>query len=211
MNNLLISVADNASQPDLSSTSSSISTKNLESIVCRLKGDRNRKSTRKNYYTVWKCFNQFFIKLDRKPRTWEERLILFIGYLIENKRKSSTIRSYISAIRSVLAEDGVELCADKFLLTSLTRACRLVNDRVKTRLPIQKGVLNILIKTCKEMLNDQPFLATLYSALLMAGYFGLLRVGELTQGEHPILATDVHIGENKNKILFVLRTSKTLD
>ena len=31
----------------------------------------------------------------------------------------------------------------------------------------------------------------------------------MTTGTHPIAARDVHIGENKNKILFVLRTSKT--
>ena len=40
-------------------------------------------------------------------------------------------------------------------------------------------------------------------------YFGLFRVGELTTGSHPVMVGDVHIGENKNKFLFILRTSKT--
>ena len=177
----------------------------------KLKNNRNRNSTRKNYYCVWRKFNEFFIKLDRKPRTWEDRLILFVGYLVQNNRKSCTIKSYISAIKSVLAEDNIILNEDRFLLTSLTKACKLVNDKVRTRLPIQKGILNILIKECYKYFEaeNQPYLASLYSALFMAGYFGLLRVGELTGGEHPILAGDVHIGENKDKILFILRTSKT--
>ena len=196
---------------EMSSTSSSISTKNLENYVVKLKNNRNRNSTKKNYYSVWRTFNEFFIKLDRKPPTWEERLILFVGFLVSKQRKSTTIKSYISAIKSVLADDGVMLNEDRFLLGSLTRACRLINDKVRTRLPIQKGILNILIKTCLQHFNQisQPYLGSLHSALLMAGYFGLLRVGELTAGEHPILAKDVHIGENKKKILFVLRTSKT--
>ena len=195
----------------MSSTTSSISTKNLENYVVKLKNNRNRSSTKKNYYTVWRTFNEFFIKLDRKPPTWEERLILFVGFLVSKQRKSTTIKSYISAIKSVLADDDVTLNEDRFLLGSLTKACRLINDKVRTRLPIQKGMLNILIRTCLQHFDQirQSYLGQLYSALLMAGYFGLLRVGELTAGEHPILAKDVHIGENKNKILFVLRTSKT--
>ena len=198
-------------EKDGTSSVSSISTKNLEIYVTKLKNNRNRESTKRNYYTVWRTFNEFFIKLDRKPKSWEDRLILFVGYLISRNRKSSTIKSYVSAIKSVLAQDGVFLSEDRFLLTSLTKACKLVNDKVRTRLPIQKGMLNIIIKNCQEFYNkrSQPYLATLYSALLMTGYFGLLRVGELTSGEHPIKARDVHIGENKKKLLFILRTSKT--
>ena len=45
--------------------------------------------------------------------------------------------------------------------------------------------------------------------MLIAGYYGLLRVGELAQGPHVILAENVHIGVNKDKMLFILRTSKT--
>ena len=46
-------------------------------------------------------------------------------------------------------------------------------------------------------------------ALFSTAYFGLLRIGELTKGMHTVLARDVHIGFNKRKFLFVLRTSKT--
>ena len=56
---------------------------------------------------------------------------------------------------------------------------------------------------------NQPFLTTLHSALLAAGYYGLLRVGELTQGPHCILAKNVHVGVKKKKLLIILRSSKT--
>ena len=94
---------------DSSSTSSSISTAVLESYVERLKMERNRSSTRKVYYSVWKQFNEFFIKLDIKPETWEDRLILFVGYLVEGNKKSATIKSYVSAIKAVLKDDEVEI------------------------------------------------------------------------------------------------------
>ena len=49
----------------------------------------------------------------------------------------------------------------------------------------------------------------MYKALYATAYYGLFRVGELTSGSHPIRARDVHIGDNKEKILFILHTSKT--
>ena len=63
-------------------------------IVDKLKGQRHRKTTRDNYYGIWKTFNEFFIKLDVKPKNWEDRITLFVAYLIDNNRKSMTIRIF---------------------------------------------------------------------------------------------------------------------
>ena len=98
------------------------------------------------------------------------------------------------------------------MISSLTKACKLRNDKVKLRLPIQKGMLGILLRETKhyfENVLNQPFLSILYQAILSTAYFGLFRIGEVTAGDHPILARDVHIGANKKKILFLLRSSKT--
>ena len=80
---------------------------------------------------VWNMFNEVFVKLDCKPNTWEERQVLFVGYLIKQKRKSSTIKSYISTIKSVLLTNGIKPGQDTYLLTSLTKACRLKSDRIR--------------------------------------------------------------------------------
>ena len=68
----------------------------------------------------------------------------------------------------------------------------------------------ILTKTNDYYLSKgQPYLALLYQAIFIAMYFGLFRISEVTTGAHPVLAKDVHLGKNKRKILFVLRSSKT--
>ena len=195
-----------------SSTGTSISMSAMQGIVEKLKNERNRTSTRRNYHDIWRSFNEFFIRLDVKPQAWEDRVTLFVGYLIQEKKaKSSTIKSYISAIRSVLLEDGIILCENKFLLASLTKACRYINDKVRTRLPIHKEMLIVLIRQVEAdfLQIDQQYLATMYKAIFSTAYYGLFRIGELATGSHPILARDVHVGENKDKLLFVLRTSKT--
>ena len=105
-----------------SSTSSftAISTREIQEIVNTLSLQRFHSSTRRTYHRIRHLFNQFFIRLDHKPFTWEDRLILFTGFLVDNKLKSCTVKSYISAIRAVLMKIGVSLSEDKYLLSSLT-------------------------------------------------------------------------------------------
>ena len=167
---------------------------------------------RQNYYQVWKSFNKFYLNLDIRPKAWEDRIVLYVGHLIAKNRQSATIKSYLSAICVVLKQDKIKLHEDQFLISSLTKACKLRNDKVKLRLPIQKGMLGILLRETKhyfENVLNQPFLSILYQAILSTAYFGLFRIGEVTAGDHPILARDVHIGANKKKILFLLRSSKS--
>ena len=145
-----------------------------------MRSQRHRNSTRLNYYAVLKVFNQFLIRLDCKPTSWEDRLTLFVGHLVQNNKKSSTVKSYISAIKSVLLEVNVELQEDRCLIMSLTKACRLHNDSIRIRLPIQKGILCIVMSKINDMYEDQPYLRCLYRALISTAYFGLFCVGELT-------------------------------
>ena len=71
-------------------------------------------------------------------------------------------------------------------------------------------MLNMVLKKMLHFLSlNQEFLATLYCALFSSAYFGMFRVGEITTGDHPVKVNDVQIGENKDKVLFILRTSKT--
>ena len=199
----------NSRSTSSSTTSSMISTTSIEHIIEQLRCNRNRDSTKRNYYCIWHCFNRFIVSLDRKPSNWADRLTLFVGFLINDGKKSSTIRSYVSGIKLVLLDINVEVNEDQFLISSLTRACKLVNDHVRTRLPIYKSLLNIILRKTGIIFETQPYLSALYQALFVLAYYGLLWVGEITAGSHPVKAVDVHIGINKCKILFILRASKT--
>ena len=165
----------------------------------------------KNYYTIWKAFNTFYLKLDNKPNNWEDRIMLFVGYLIKKKCKSTTIQSYICAIKSVLQDVNVTVHEDTYLLGLLIKACRLKNDQIVHKLPIHRTMVQLIISECIKYYEDlgQHYLATLYASIFGAAYFVLLRIGEIAVGSHPILAVNTHIGVNKKKILFVLTTSKT--
>ena len=97
----------------------------------------------------------------------------------------------------------------------MARACRLKNDRIRVRLPIKKIFLEIILFEISRMFHGddkkgpQPYLEKMYLSLLLLGYYGMMRTGELMKGEHTLRAKDIHIGFNKEKLLLILFTSKT--
>ena len=123
------------------------------------------------------------------------------------------MRSYLSAMKAVLAEDKIELDPDVFLLSALTRACKFKNDYVKTRLPIRKDLLVQILHKAEQIFGEkqQLYLQHLFSALISTAYFGMFRIGEVTTGSHPIRVGDVLLATNKRKVLFILRSSTLVE
>ena len=112
------------------------------------------------------------MRLDIKPESWEDGLILFAGQLINERKKSTMVKSYISAIKAILNNDGKKLNEDQVLLASITCACRLKYDTNNQKLPIKRGVLGILLSKLDNFyLSPQPYLVVLYKAKLSMAYF----------------------------------------
>ena len=127
--------------------------------------------------------------------------------------KSTTVKSYVSAIKKTLVEDGYQWEDQKVLLGSLTNACKLVNDKVKTRLPIHCSLLEMILFEVQRMFNQngQQYVQLLYKTLFALAYYGLMRACELakTTSNHYVRAKDIHLATNKDKLQLVLYTSKT--
>ena len=194
-----------------SSTSSRISARHIQLIIEKLLGQSQRSSTSRNYLAIWRQFNRFLINLDVRPITWEDRVTLFIGYKIDNGMKSTTVKSYVSAIKKMLINDGYAWDDQKVLLGSLTKACKLINDKVHTRLPIQCSLLEMILFEVHRVFDQrgQPYLQTMYKALFALSYYGMMRVSEVTLSDHVVKAKDVHSALNKDKLLLMLYSSKT--
>ena len=138
-------MAKNSAISSTSSNSSRISSSNLRSLMNRLLLKQNHDSTNKMYMEVWRQFNAFLISLDTMPVSWEDRTMLFITNLVGKGFQSSSIKSYVSAVKRILINDRYQWDNTKILILSLTRACRLINDQVRTRLGISKGLLELVL------------------------------------------------------------------
>ena len=174
-----------------------------------MKNQQHQETTKRNYHGIWKKFNQFIIRLDDKPKTWEERVALYASQLYKEGVQSSTLKSYISAIKKVLKIDGYTWDENKIEFTIITKSCRLVNDRVKSRFPIQNGLLELILFRIHVRFSEQIYLDLMYRCMFLIGYFGLFRVGELTSGTHPIRAKDIYNASEKQKLKIYLYSSKT--
>ena len=97
--------------------------------------------------------------------------------MIDRGAQSQTIKSYISAIKSVLKSDKYQWDDSVVLLESLTQACKIVNDRVKCRLPIQANLLEMILFELQRLFSQQPYLEALYKAILVLIYYGMMRIG----------------------------------
>ena len=148
--------------------------------------------------------------MDRIPEEWETRVCLYCTHLIhEEEVQSSTIRSYVSAIKYVLTTDGYEWNDRKVLLNTLTKACKVKNDVTHTRLPISRRFLEIIIYEIKRKYQVQPYLKVMYTSAFLISYYGLFRIGEIAEGAHSIKAVNVHKCSEHNKLLIILYSSKT--
>ena len=98
--------------------------KRLQLITDNLRRQKIRKESRKTYRYGWCNFNKFLINLDCRPDSWDEKVTLFAAQLIEEKRMGQTVRSYVSAVRTILKEDGVKLIHNYPPLTSLQQSTK---------------------------------------------------------------------------------------
>ena len=132
---------------------------------------------------------------------------LYRAYLVDQGIQSCTLKSYISAIKCILCVDNYKWDDSAVLLHTLTMACRGVNDAIRAHLPICVGLLEIILFECGRLFNNQWYCETLYKTIFILAYYRLFRIGELC--EHAVKARNVHVGQNKDKILFILYSSKT--
>ena len=51
----------------------------------------------------------------------------------------------MSVIKTTLMDDNYPWDDNRILMATLTKACRVINDWLRARLPIQKGFLELII------------------------------------------------------------------
>ena len=180
----------------------------MNQILDKLKLWQSRESIKGNYLSIWRQFNAFTLKLDKKPKSWEHCMSLYGAYLFEQGIKSTTLHSYVSAAKHVLTVDGYKWDNDLISLNTLVNACKIRNDIIKAMLPIHINLLEILMFELERIWSKSPYLEIMYKALFLLAYYGLMRISEVV-GIHAVKAKNVHIGSNKNKILLILYSSKT--
>lgn len=143
------------------------------------------------------------------PERLDDQLAVYVASRVQKGDHSNTIESYLSGIKHMLGKDGIEINTRSARLRAMIKACKYQNDTVTQRMPISEHLLVKLIKRLDELFASQPYLRKLYRCMLVMGFYGMLRVGEMASGDHPVLARDIHFNHRLKKVQVILRTSKT--
>ena len=114
-------------------------------------------------------------------------------------------------MKNVFRCDGYLWNDNRVWFHALVRASKLKNDTLTTRLPIRVTLLEQILFELGRVFKLQPYLLILYRAMFALAYYGLLRVGKITDSNHVIRAKNVFQAQNKNRIKFILYTLKTHD
>lgn len=124
-----------------SSDSSKISAEYFEQVLEELEMRAVEDSTLKVYISAWHAMNNFYIKLDNKPKPYKQRVALFVAYMIKKRYDPQTIRTYISGIKYVLRNIlHLEIKDVDFTFMALIKGARYKNNKQRLRLPIKLTV-----------------------------------------------------------------------
>ena len=105
----------------------------------------------------------------------------------------------------------MNLMTNAMLLALITKACKLKNDRVQTRLPIFRNLLELILFEIEQIFCTQVYLSILFKTVFVISFYGLLRIGQVLQSNHVAKAKNACLGVNKDKLLITLYSSKTHD
>lgn len=152
-----------------------------------------RARTRRVYDSAQKRFLKFCERYGLVPvPATEQTLLLYVSYLFLEGLKSSSVRVYLSGLRSMHVVEGYENPLEgKLQLQLALRALDINSEPPKQKLPITFKLLSGFAKYVSHSFSSR----LLWAAITLA-YFGCLRAGELTIGDRECFDCSRHLTIN---------------
>ncbi|KAK7474811.1 hypothetical protein BaRGS_00033949 [Batillaria attramentaria] len=138
-------------------------------------------ATQAAYSRSWALFRSFAseINISCDPPIALPALALFIAFLVDKQYAPSTVSSHVSAIGYVHKLRELPDPTSAFLTQKLLQACHKQRQRVDSRLPIDKTILEKLIAALPHTTTNS-FETVLFKAMFALAFHAFLRVGEIT-------------------------------
>ena len=137
-----------------------------------------RQGTRRTYNSAQKSYINFCQSHDLCPvPASEDTILLYVTHLYLNKLKYTSVRVYLSAVRSLHIEEGVGNPIEGYLqVKQAVRCLQINNSSPKQKLPITISVLRDLHQVCSAgSFNNKMLWAAITTA-----FYGCLRASEFT-------------------------------
>jgi hypothetical protein len=146
-------------------------------------------STKKTYSSAQQKFLEFcrIYKLKSMPVT-ESTLLLYVAYLFDQGFKGSSIRVYISAIRSLHVYGGYEYPEDMVRLKLALKGAVTQSAPPVRKLPITYKILSKMLFSIKGRFDEK-----MINAVMTLAFFGCFRASELCVTDGQEFAVTSHL------------------
>ena len=129
----------------------------------------------------------------------------FVAFLSMANLALATILSYIFGVKYHLRIRFLNDFSDSFLLRLVAKGIVSQQHQLDVRLPI---TMDILVKMLHALplVHINPHEVCMYRAVLVAGFYGLMYPGELTESQHVLLVLGVQL--QSHRVVLMLNSSK---
>ena len=144
------------------------------------------RSTVNGYSRAWGLFRIAMNKLNIAYRgnqdlpLTEYHILLFIGALQEAGYAPTSMVTYVSALGFAHKFKGFADPTSSFKVQKVLAAAIRLRPSMDNRLPITLNILSRLNNSLQHTV-DSPYLRVLFKAMFIVSFFGLMRMGEVTQ------------------------------
>lgn len=136
----------------------------------------------------------------------EKCVALFVTHLINKRLKSSTIRSYLSALSSVHKIFSAPDPTNSYLISRILKGNENLYKQSSKLSPISKQILHKLLNVIPSLFT--PYESKFYKSLFLLAYYCCLRSCEVTKSEkvtHTLQLEDVSIQNNPHPLLINIK------
>jgi site-specific recombinase XerD len=166
---------------------------------------RTYTSAQNRYINFCSAFN-----LPVMPAT-EDNLLLYIAHLFDAGLKGSSIRVYLSAVRSLHVFAGYSYPTEMLRVRLALKGAVTKSAPVVRKFPITFDVLSKILKFVQKRFDSK-----LMSTMMAVAFFGCLRASEICvcdavsfcSSDH-LCVEDVHVDRKKKILTIFLKKSKT--
>ena len=110
-------------------------------------------------------------------------VLFYLGFMQYKGFAPATLTTYVSAISYIHKILEVQDPTSSFLVQKLLASCNKLNPRSDSRLPITFLILHRLMEAIKHT-SLSIYHMSLIRTMYIMGFFGLLRIGEMTIGQN---------------------------
>ena len=135
-----------------------------------------------------------------RDKNYTQKVEYFIAAMSLAGFKPGTINSYVSGIKSKLTKHNVRINIRRIKEILKGAGCNQAKNKRMEKIPVTTDILRELNRVVNVMAAN-CYEASMFKSAFSLSFYGLLRVGEITEAEHVLAFTDVQVLALTNRSL----------